>query len=323
MKSFVVAALAAVALANPMPQAVTSAISPTGAAPASCTASLPGNYEITVVKPGAAAKRDLEEVSNRIASSQRRPSINATSQRDACGGTGTLVVTLDGGVLKDALGRTAYIASNNQFQFDGPPQAGAIFTSGFSVCQNESIALGDTTVFYQCLSGSFYNLYNTNWAPQCSPVALNVIPCQEGGATTSAATSATTDAPSTPVATQSTDGQPEGTSVLTQLSDAQPNGPSATTAAVLTQLSDAQPNGPSATAIPLSQFSDGQPQLPTPLLSQLSDAQPVATAPASGAPNATIATSSPTITPFTGAANLPVIGEMAAIAGGLAVVALL
>ena len=217
--------------------------------------------------------------------------------------------------MKDALGRTAYIASNDQFQFDAPPQAGAIVTSGFSVCSNQSIALGSSTVFYQCLSGSFYNLYDTNWAPQCSPVAMNVIACQEGDATTTA--------PSTPVVTQSSDGQPAGTSVLTQLSDAQPNGPSATTAAVLTQLSDAQPNGPSATAIPMSQFSDGQPQMPSALLSQLSDAQPVATAPASSAANATIATASPTITPFTGGANLPVIGEMAAIAGGLAAVVLL
>ena len=63
MKSFAVAALAAVALANPMPQAVTSAVSPTGAAPAGCTGSVPGSYEITVVKPGIAA-RDLEKVSN-------------------------------------------------------------------------------------------------------------------------------------------------------------------------------------------------------------------------------------------------------------------
>ena len=213
--------------------------------------------------------------------------------------------------MKDAQGRTAYIADNYQFQFDSPPQAGAIYTAGFSVCSNSSVALGGSTVFYQCLSGSFYNLYNTNWAPQCSPVDMNVIPC--GGTPTGSGTTPS----GTPVATQSSDGQPEGTSVLTQLSDAQPNGPSATSAAVLTQLSDAQPNGPSATPIAMSQFSDGQPQMPSALLSQLSDAQPVATG------NATIAAPSPTITPFTGGANLPVIGQMAAAAGGLAALALL
>ena len=63
MKSFAVAAFAAVALANPMPQAVTSAIAPAGTAPAGCQGSLSGSYEITVVKPGAPAKRDLEKVS--------------------------------------------------------------------------------------------------------------------------------------------------------------------------------------------------------------------------------------------------------------------
>lgn len=304
MKTFaVVVALATAVLANPMPQAVTSAIAPQASAPAGCSASAPGSYEITVVKPGIAS-RDLEK-------------------RAACGGAGTLVVTLQDGIMKDAQGRTAYIASNYQFQFDGPPQAGAIYTAGFSVCGNSSVALGGSTVFYQCLSGSFYNLYNTNWAPQCSPVAMDVIACDASGA---GATQT-----GTAVATQSSDGQPEGTSVLTQLSDAQPNGPTATAvltqlsdaqpngpsatsaAAVLTQLSDAQPNGPSATAIPLSQFSDGQPQMPTGLLSQLSDAQPVATQSAT----------SPSITPFTGGAGLPVIGEMAAIAGGLAALALL
>lgn len=214
-----------------------------------------------------------------------------------------MVVTLENGIMKDALGRTAYIASNNQFQFDAPPQAGAIFTSGFSVCGNSSIALGDSTVFYQCLSGSFYNLYNTNWAPQCSAVAMDVIPCDTtGGATSTGA----------PVASQSSDGQPQGTTVLTQLSDAQPNGPSAT--AVLTQLSDAQPNGPSAAPIPLSQFSDGQPQMPTPLLSQLSDAQPVATG-TGAAPvpsNGTLATATPPAI-VTGGAALPTVFAQAAV----------
>ena len=213
--------------------------------------------------------------------------------------------------MKDALQRTAYIASNYQFQFDAPPQAGAVFTSGFSICGNSSIALGDSTVFYQCLSGSFYNLYSTNWAPQCSEVAMDVIACDATGGPS---------ATGAPVASQSSDGQPQGTTVLTQLSDAQPNGPSATP--VLTQLSDAQPNGPSA--IPLSQFSDGQPQMPTPLLSQLSDAQPVATG-TGAAPvptNGTIAT--PSLSVVTGAAALPtVFAQAAAMVAGVAGLAFL
>ena len=88
---------------------------------------------------------------------------------------GGLAITLDDGVLKDADGRTGYIASNYQFQFDGPPQAGAIYTAGFTSCQNGSLALGGSNIFYQCLSGSFYNLYDRSWAAQCSPVTINTL----------------------------------------------------------------------------------------------------------------------------------------------------
>jgi hypothetical protein len=99
--------------------------------------------------------------------------------------------------LYDALNRTGYIASNYQFQFDSPPQSESIFTSGWSVCLVEddgtsvgsaergdgglrqqaggsTLALGSTTIFWQCLSGDFYNLYTENWAAQCSPVQLRV-----------------------------------------------------------------------------------------------------------------------------------------------------
>lgn len=79
--------------------------------------------------------------------------------------------------MKDAQGRIAYLADNFQFQFDGPPQAGALYTAGFSVCGNGSIALGDSTVFYKCQSGDIYNLYDRWIAEQCSPVRLNVMPC--------------------------------------------------------------------------------------------------------------------------------------------------
>jgi Yeast PIR protein repeat len=96
----------------------------------------------------------------------------------ACRAEGTLELTLNDGVLKDAQGRTGYIASNYQFQFDAPPQAGAIYTSGFSVCGNGSLALGGSNVFYQCLSGSFYNLYDRDWAPQCSPVTIETLTIQ-------------------------------------------------------------------------------------------------------------------------------------------------
>ncbi|MCJ1231267.1 Mucin-21 [Toensbergia leucococca] len=96
----------------------------------------------------------------------------------ACASNDTLALTLEGGILKDSHGRTGYIASNYQLQFDNPPQHGAIYTAGFSICSNSSLSLGGSAVFYQCLSGSFYNLYNENWAKQCSPVTINTLTLQ-------------------------------------------------------------------------------------------------------------------------------------------------
>jgi len=94
----------------------------------------------------------------------------------ACKTNSTLELDLQNGQLKDGKGRFGYIASNFQFQFDaGVPQAGAIFTAGFSVCDNGTLALGGSTIFWQCLSGNFYNLYDRYWAPQCSPVNLRVV----------------------------------------------------------------------------------------------------------------------------------------------------
>lgn len=94
-----------------------------------------------------------------------------------CAGTSNLVVSLNDGVLTDGLNRTGYIASNYQFQFDGPPQAGALYTAGYSVCANNSLALGSSAVFWECASGTFYNLYDRKAAEQCSPVEIIVIPC--------------------------------------------------------------------------------------------------------------------------------------------------
>ena len=131
--------------------------------------------------PTTAAVSPSSPVSSSVASPS--PSSSPPSSGSgavACKSSGTLEITLNGGVLLDAKGRTGYIASNYQFQFDKPPQAGAIYTSGFSVCGNGSLALGGSNVFYQCRSGDFYNLYNTNWAPQCSPVtieSLNLVDC--------------------------------------------------------------------------------------------------------------------------------------------------
>ena len=94
-------ALAASAV-SALPQAVTSNISPSSPAPEGCKPSYDGTFQITVVNVttsgGAKVKRQA----------------------------GPLELTLSDSVLKDAKDRTGYIASNYQFQFDGPPQVSFI-----------------------------------------------------------------------------------------------------------------------------------------------------------------------------------------------------
>ena len=96
-----------------------------------------------------------------------------------CSKNGTLEIALQNGVLTDALGRTGYIASNYQFQFDKPAQHGALYTAGFSACEGNLLALGNSTIFYQCRSGNFYNLYDRYWAAQCEPIELVLLDLQK------------------------------------------------------------------------------------------------------------------------------------------------
>ncbi|GME92708.1 unnamed protein product [Ambrosiozyma monospora] len=80
-----------------------------------------------------------------------------------CSTNGALQLSLNDGVLIDSAGRIGSIVSNYQFQFDGPPpQAGYIYGAGWSVDNQGILYLGDSDVFYQCLSGNFYNLYSEN-----------------------------------------------------------------------------------------------------------------------------------------------------------------
>jgi hypothetical protein len=63
-------------------------------------------------------------------------------------------------------------------RFDAPPQAGAQLTAGFSICKigdAQFLALGQSTQWWQCLSGSFFNLYDKNIAPQCNAVRFIVL----------------------------------------------------------------------------------------------------------------------------------------------------
>ncbi|AET39949.1 uncharacterized protein Ecym_5176 [Eremothecium cymbalariae DBVPG len=94
----------------------------------------------------------------------------------ACKQDGTLQITLKDGVLYDSHGRIGSIVANRQFQFDGPPpQAGTIFAKGWSLTPEGNLALGDSDVFYRCLSGNFYNLYDEHIAEQCSAIKLQAI----------------------------------------------------------------------------------------------------------------------------------------------------
>jgi hypothetical protein len=151
---------------------------------------------------------------------------------------------LSNSVLTDSKGRIGGIVANHQFQFDGPPsQAGTIYNSGWSVCSNGSLALGPSAIFYQCLSGTFYNLYNAPAGASCEAVIITVIPC-----TASASGGAS----------QASDGQPTVASAVTQATEGQIQASSA--APKVTQITDGQIQASSA-ALPVSQFTDGQIQV--------------------------------------------------------------
>jgi len=239
---FTLATLAALAAASAV-SAQTSAGSP----PAGCSTSHSGTFEITVSLP--MKKREIE------------------SRQTTCS-SGALVATLSNSVLTDSKGRIGGIVANHQFQFDGPPsQAGTIFNSGWSVCSNGSLALGPSAIFYQCLSGSFYNLYNTPAGASCEAVIITVIPCSgsaSGGAS------------------QGSDGQPTVASAVTQATEGQIQASSAASAPPkVTQITDGQVQASSAVQ-PVSQFTDGQIQVTaspvkaTPV-TQISDGQVQAT----------------------------------------------
>jgi len=240
-----------------------------------------------------------------------------------------LEITLKDGVLTDSKDRTGYIAANHQFQFDGPAQTGAIYTAGWSACGNGSLALGGTTVFYQCLSGDFYNLYSQSTGAQCIPIHIQAtmsadtsgvsqISDGQPQATSAAVTQISDGQPQAstpgPVVTQISDGQPQASKpVVTQISDGQPQA----SAPVVTQISDGQPQ---ASAPVVTQISDGQPQASAPLVTQISDGQPQASAPASNVSgNAT----SPPFSEYTGAAATGAASVGALAAGFFALFSLL
>lgn len=241
-----VATLARMAMAMPQAAAGGAALAPADASPAGCQTSYEGNFGITIVSLG---KRSLEV--RWIITSCQSLSLTAHQTRSNCGQKGSLDLTLKDSVLTDSQGRTGSIVANYQFQFDGPPQSGVIYTSGFSVCGNGSLALGGSTTFYQCQSGDFSNLYDRYWAEQCSPIHLNVLPC---GA----------DSP-----------VPSGGNVV---------GTTMVATARVTVIEDGQPQVVATTVpVPICQIDDGQIQGHTTLCGEL---PPVTKTPAPPAPSA-------------------------------------
>ncbi|OQO08463.1 hypothetical protein B0A48_06333 [Cryoendolithus antarcticus] len=321
-------ALVAAVVATPMPQA---AKTPTSSAPAGCSPSYSGKFQIQTVNVTTSSKRSVEK------------------RQD-----GKLEISLADGVLTDSSGRIGNIVANHQFQFDpAPGQAGAIYTGGFSACGNGSLAIGGSAIFYQCLSGNFYNIYDESQGKQCSQVYINIL---SAGATTVAASQASDGQPTASPAAQQSDGQVTASSAataapvtqitdgqvqastaapvsqisdgqvqattagtakpVTQISDGQIQATSAATAAPVTQISDGQIQATTAAA-PVTQIGDGQIQAPTASpVTQISDGQ--IQAPANGTkPTGTISAPSGTGSPiaYTGAASKASVAGLLAIAG--------
>lgn len=260
-----------------------------------------------------------------------------------------LILTLKNGVLIDTESNSAeYVASNKQIQA-GPPQAGEGASAGWAVCPNNSLALGATTIFWNCKTGQsadgpqFYNQFSESIRSDCYPVNLVISPVGGSGAAGQSSDSQPTAvsqlSDSQPgAATQLSDSQP---GAATQLSDSQPG--------IATQLSDSQPGvatgGPVASQLPDSQpgiatvatqLSDSQPGVatPGPVASQLPDSQPGIATSSSGpvatqlpdsqpgvAASSGVAKSNSTV-PFTGAANNVAVGASFAVVGLAAVVLL-
>ncbi|KAL6709170.1 DRAP deaminase [Coniothyrium glycines] len=140
--------------ATTLAQAVEEGIAPASSPPSGCKTTVDGTFEIgTLENPTLKSKRE-------------------TAQEAA---DGALACTLKDGILHDQYGRTGSVVANRQFQFDGPPQAGAIYTGGFSVCGNNSLAIGGTTRWWRCMSGDFGNLYDEWIGAQCHEIRIQAI----------------------------------------------------------------------------------------------------------------------------------------------------
>ncbi|KJY00026.1 covalently-linked cell wall protein [Zymoseptoria brevis] len=233
---YFVAPLALAALAAALPQASTSG---------ECSENYPGTFQIQVV--------NITNPTKRSAFIEKRQSM-------------ALMIQLENGVLTDAQGRIGNIVANDQFQFDpAPGQADAKFTSGFSVCNNGSLAIQGDSTFYQCLSGTFYNLYDEAQAEQCSPVHIQVINGSGGSASqlpdgqvTGSPASEMPDEITGMAVSQIADGRKSpscGTLRTNTNNHTEIQGP---TGAPVQQIGDGQLQATTAAAAPVTQIADGR-----------------------------------------------------------------
>ncbi|CCH45158.1 putative secreted protein [Wickerhamomyces ciferrii] len=160
----------------PADQSSFTTLTPTASAPSGAATDLDSTFGIGVVTvdPAAAQASGTSNSKRDDGNPQADPKsyIKQTTQKQ----DGTLSIKLEKSVLQDSNGRIGSIVSNRQFQFDGPPpQEGAIYAAGWSITPSGVLALGEQSVFYQCLSGNFYNLYDQSVADQCHPINLQVV----------------------------------------------------------------------------------------------------------------------------------------------------
>ncbi|CAA9959449.1 hypothetical protein CFE70_002883 [Pyrenophora teres f. teres 0-1] len=139
--------------ATTLSQAVPEGISPDSDAPSGCKTTVETPFRIGTLENPTLKKRESgQEASD-----------------------GDLLCTLEDGILHDQYGRTGAVVANRQFQFDGPPQAGSIYTGGWSVCANNSLAIGGSTRWWRCMSGAFGNLYDESIGAQCHEIRIQAI----------------------------------------------------------------------------------------------------------------------------------------------------
>ncbi|KAF2112860.1 hypothetical protein BDV96DRAFT_145376 [Lophiotrema nucula] len=159
--------LAATSCAGGVPEG----IAPSEPSPEGCEKTVDGNFTIGILYVPVKGKR-------------------ATFEEEAI--DGAFACTLNDGILHDPYNRTGAIVANRQFQFDGPPQAGSIYTGGWAVCKNNSLALGPSTIFWRCTSGGFMNLYDENVADQCIEATIQVQFASQPSSSSSSSTASST-----------------------------------------------------------------------------------------------------------------------------------